>query len=96
MKKSLGNILFSFLEEDVQPIADENSNNEVAKERFGEKNISVNKTDIEAIMQQLVTIATEGLTIQFDTENISNLESVANTISGLAEDLQDKILKLKG
>jgi len=88
---ALGECLFSFLEDDI-----EQTNNDVAKERMGENKISVNKADIESIMQQIITIVTEGLTIPFDNDNVSNLESVGNTISGLAQDLQDKIQKLKG
>ncbi len=93
MKHKLGEHLFFYVEEDVDV---ENTNNDVTKERMGDQKVSVNKADIEGIIQQLITIATEGLTVPFDSENIENLESVGNTISGLAQDLQDKILKLKG
>jgi len=93
MKHKLGEHLFFYVEEDKDI---ESTNNDVTKERMGDQKISVNKADIEGIMQQLITISTEGLTVPFDSNNIENLESIGNTISGLAQDLQDKILKLKG
>lgn len=91
MRNSLGDRLTSYLEEDI-----EQTNNDVTKERMGQEKINVGKPDIESILQQMITIATEGLTVPFDQENVTNLESVGNTISGLAQDLQDKIMKLKG
>jgi len=92
--KKLGNKLLCFLENNI---ASNDSSNDVAKEKELERRIKIIKKDIESIMQQLITIATEGLTIPLDTNknNISNLELVSDTILGLAQDLQEKIDKLK-
>ncbi len=92
--KKLGNKLLCFLEDNI---ASNDSSNDVAKEKELERKIKIIKKDIESIMQQLITIATEGLTIPLDTNknNISNLELVGDTILGLAQDLQEKIDKLK-
>jgi len=89
--KKLGNKLLCFLENNI---ASNDSSNDVAKEKELERRIKIIKKDIESIMQQLITIATEGLTIPLDTNKnniyISNLELVSDTILGLAQDLQEK------